>query len=217
MTVGRRQRRLVDELRQRGIRDERVLDAMARVRRDHFVDEALGGPAYAADASLPIGGRQTVSQPLIVARMCELLEPDGTGAALEVGTGSGYHAAVLSHLYERVYTVERQLELSTRARSRIRALAIENVHFKVFDGSYGWGEFAPYRGIVVTAAGPEVPTPLIDQLVDQGKLVLPLCVDPDQRERQQLIRVIKQGDKFSKEDHGSCRFVPLVGKFGWSA
>ena len=144
--------------------------------------------------------------------MCELAYGNGRGRVLEIGTGSGYHAAVLSHLFERVYTVERLAGLSRTARTRLRNLGIETVHFKIFDGSYGWSEFAPYEAAVVTAAAPEIPTPLLSQLADGGRLVLPLAESG--RDYQTLVRLVKRGDDVVREDHGSCRFVPLVGRFG---
>ena len=212
-----RRKRLVAELAERGIRDRRVLDGIGDIPRSVFVDEALDGTAY-TDASLPIGGKQTISQPGIVARMNELLEPDGTGRVLEIGTGSGYHAAVLSRLFEQVYSVERILAFSRKAKDRIRELGIENVHFKVFDGSYGWREFAPYRAIVVTAAVPDVPSPLVEQLELGGRLVLPVIrggggggSDGDQ---QVLVRVVRTAEAFEPEEHGRCKFVPLIGKYG---
>ena len=158
-----RRARLVRDLEARGIKDRRVLDAMAAIPREPFVEEALRSKAY-GDAPLPIGEKQTISQPWIVARMCELAAPDGTGRVLEIGSGSGYHAAVLGRLFEQVYSVERLEVLSRRARATVRALGIENVHFKIFDGTYGWSEFAPYRAVVVTAAAIEVPAPLVEQL-----------------------------------------------------
>ena len=211
---------MVRELEGRGIVDRRVLDAIGEIPRERFVEDALGAKAY-GDSALPIGEQQTISQPWIVARMCELLRPDGRGRVLEIGTGSGYHAAVLSKLFEQVYTVERLPILSRRARETARAVGVENVHFKIFDGTYGWSEFAPYRAIVVTAAAPEVPQPLLDQLDDGGRLVLPLASqrppDGGEGEGQSLVRVTRRGDRFEREDHGPCRFVPLLGKFGWSA
>jgi protein-L-isoaspartate(D-aspartate) O-methyltransferase len=206
------------DLEARGIRDRRVLDAMAAVPREPFVEEALRSKAY-GDAPLPIGEKQTISQPWIVARMCELLAPNGTGRVLEIGSGSGYHAAVLGRLFEQVYSVERLEVLSRRARASVRALGIENVHFKIFDGTYGWSEFAPYRAIVVTAAAPEVPAPLLEQLEEGGRLVLPIATSPEEAdlEDQKLVRVVKSTSGVRREDHGPCRFVPLVGKFGWES
>jgi len=205
--------RMVRTLRERGITDPRVLAALREVPRERFVDEALAAKAY-ADASLPIGEQQTISQPWIVASMTELVAPDGAGRVLEIGTGSGYQAAVLSKVFDQVYTVERLPSLSTRARQTMRALRIENVHFKIFDGSYGWSQFAPYRAILVTAAAPDVPKPLLDQLADGGHLVLPIGESQDAAE-QMLVRVTRRGTEFVRERAGACRFVPLVGKFGF--
>jgi protein-L-isoaspartate(D-aspartate) O-methyltransferase len=210
---------MVRDLTARGIVNRRVLDALAEIPRDAFVEEALRAKAY-GDAALPIGEGQTISQPFIVARMCELTEPDGTGRVLEIGSGSGYHAAVLSRLFEQVYSVERIAAFSKRALGTVRELRIENIHFKIFDGSYGWSEFAPYRAIVVTAAAPEVPAPLLEQLEEGGRLVLPLgttgAAAGDSAD-QTLVRVVKEASGIRREDHGSCRFVPLLGKFGWTA
>jgi protein-L-isoaspartate(D-aspartate) O-methyltransferase len=207
---------MADDLRRRGIRHARVLETIEAMPRERFVDEALRDQAY-ADCSLPIGEKQTISQPWTVARMSEALEPDGSGRVLEIGTGSGYHAAVLSRLFEQVYSVERIPSLSRRALVVVRELGIENVHFKIFDGTYGWGEFAPYRGIVVTAAAPDVPPPLLEQLEEGGRLVLPLLLEgesagsPDQA----LTRIVRRGDGFERLTLESCRFVPLVGRYGF--
>jgi protein-L-isoaspartate(D-aspartate) O-methyltransferase len=209
---------MVRELEARGIHDRRVLDALAAIPREPFVEEALRAKAY-GDTPLPIGDKQTISQPWIVARMCELLAPDGTGRVLEIGSGSGYHAAVLSRLYEQVFSVERLAPLSKRARETVRALDIENVHFKIFDGSYGWGEFAPYRAIVVTASAPDVPAPLLEQLEPGGRLVIPIgsgAPGEEDAEDQTLVRVVNVPEGPVRESHGPCRFVPLVGKFGWT-
>jgi len=209
---------MIRGLESRGITDRRVLAAMAEVPRELFVEEALRGKAY-HDAALPIGERQTISQPWIVARMTELLAPSRGGRVLEIGSGSGYQASILSKLFEQVYSVERIPLLSRRAREAVRALRIENVHFKIFDGSYGWSEFAPYRGIIVTAAAPEVPTPLLEQLEPGGNLVLPLSGNQSAGSRpgeQILVRVLRLEKEYLREEHGPCRFVPLVGKFGWS-
>ena len=205
-----RRERMVRQLAEQGIVASGVLGAMNDIPREAFVDEALRGKAY-SDVSLPIGETQTISQPWIVARMCELLEPDGRGKVLEIGSGSGYHAAVLSQLFELVYSVERRPELSRRARERVRDLSLQNIHFKIFDGSYGWSEFAPYQGVVVTAAVPEIPEPLVEQLDVGGKLVLPLTVPAG---GQILTRVVKRAHDVVQEQYGPCRFVPLVGRFG---
>jgi len=205
--------RLVAQLEARGIRDSRVLAAMRSIPRERFVDEALRAKAY-ADSALPIGENQTISQPWIVARMTELAEPDGSGRVLEIGTGSGDQAAVLASLFEQVYTVERINVLSVRARKCVRELQLENVHFKIFDGTYGWSEFAPYKAILVTASSPEVPRPLVDQLDEGGRLIIPIGPPQDDRE-QTLVRLVKRAGQLIREGHGACRFVPLVGKFGW--
>jgi len=209
---------MVRDLTARGIVNKRVLDALAEIPREAFVEEALRAKAY-GDAALPIGEGQTISQPFIVAKMCELTEPDGTGRVLEIGSGSGYHAAVLSRLFEQVYSVERIAAFSKRALSTVRDLRIENVHFKIFDGSYGWSEFAPYRAIVVTASAPEVPAPLLEQLEEGGRLVLPIGTNgasAGDTADQTLLRVVKEGSGMRREEHGHCRFVPLLGKFGWT-
>ena len=211
--------RMVRELESRGIADRRVLEAMARTPREPFVEEALRSKAY-GDTPLPIGEGQTISQPWIVARMCELAEPDGTGRVLEIGSGSGYHAAVLSRLFEQVYSVERLPTFSKRAREAVRSLGVENVHFKIFDGSYGWSEFAPYRAVVVTASAPDVPAPLIDQLDDGGRLVIPIsAAGPADVESsdQTLVRFVKAKPGILRNEYGPCRFVPLVGKYGWTS
>ncbi len=209
----RGQRQIVDDLGRRGIRDPRVLDAMLAIRRRAFVPEALSDAARGGEA-LPIGERQTISQTWTVARMCELVEPDGRGRVLEIGTGSGYHAAVLSRLFEIVYSVERIPALAERARLSLRALGVENVHIQIFDGTYGWSEFAPYRAIVVTAAAPAIPEPLVQQLEEGGHLVLPLAV-PDDARSQILTRLTRRGEQLVQTSYERCRFVRLVGRFGW--
>ena len=207
--------RLIED---RGISHAGVLRAMSDVPRERFVEEALTNRAY-SDSALPIGEKQTISQPFIVAKMTELTRPDGQGKVLEIGTGSGYQAAILSSLFEQVYTVERIPELSRRARKTIRDLGIENVHFKIFDGTYGWGEFAPYRAIVVTAGAPDIPATLVEQLEDGGRLVIPITTDHrgsrDEDEDQTLTVLTRRRGRNVRESHGLCRFVPLVGKYGW--
>lgn len=213
MTGGRSERaRLVRLLRERGIVVPSVLDAIGSIPREEFIEEALRVRAY-ADTSLPIGSDQTISQPWIVARMTELLEPDGKSRVLEIGTGSGYHAAVLAKCFGLVYTVERIPELSRQALKQLRAVGVENVHTKIFDGSYGWSEFAPYHGIVVTAAAPDVPQPLLEQLADGGHLVAPIG---ELQRAQTLVRVTRRGERFERSEHGLCRFVPLRGRYGWT-
>ena len=207
--------RLVAQLKSRGIRDARVLAAMRAVPRERFVDEGLRGKAY-ADSALPIGENQTISQPLIVALMCELALGEQTTRVLEIGTGSGYHAAVLAQLFDQVYTVERIRSLSERARRAIRELGLENVHFKTFDGTYGWSEFAPFQAILVTAGAPELPRPLFDQLEEGGRLLIPVGSCGEDAD-QTLLRYLKRDGQPVRETHGACRFVPLLGRFGWKA
>ncbi len=197
----------------RGVDDPRVLAAMKEIPRHRFVEEALADKAY-GDHALPIGQGQTISQPIIVARMAQILELEPGDAVLEIGTGSGYQSAVLSRLVHRVYTIERIAELSRQARATIRSLGIENVHFKVFDGTYGWSEFGPYDAILVTAATPQVPEPLREQLREGGRLVVPVG-EPD-RQAQRLLRR-KSASHFVEEDHGPVAFVPLLGRYGFEA
>jgi len=209
-----RRERMVLELAARGIADAAVLEALRQIPRERFVDQALERAAY-EDSALPIGEQQTLSQPWIVARMSELAAPAPGGRALEIGTGSGYQAAVLSRLFAQVYTVERIAALSRAAREVLRDLGIENVHFKIFDGSYGWSEFAPYQAIVVTAVSPGVPAPLFEQLDEGGRLVIPVADPAGAAQAQTLLRVVKRQGQAVREEHGSCRFVPLLGRFGW--
>ena len=194
----------------RGVKDERVLQAMREVPRHRFVPQVVAAKAYGSGA-LPIGAKQTISQPYIVARMIELLELRGTEKVLEIGTGTGYQAAVLSKLCARVFTIERINELALRASELFRALKIHNVSVKVFDGTYGWSDQAPFDRIIIAAAGPEVPEPLVQQLARTGRLVMPIGPAGNQR----LARVIRVGTGIKIEDCGTAEFVPLVGKFGW--
>ena len=194
----------------RGVRDPRVLAAMREVPRHLFVPDAMAAKAYGPSA-LPIGKRQTISQPYIVGRMIELLDLDGSEKVLEIGTGTGYQAAVLSRVAARVFSIERINELAIQAVDTMRALKINNVSIKVFDGSYGWSDQAPFDRIIIAAAAPEIPEPLLGQLSRTGKMVLPLGPEGNQR----LARAYRVGTTLQIEDMGQAEFVPLVGRFGW--
>jgi protein-L-isoaspartate(D-aspartate) O-methyltransferase len=199
-----------EHVARRGIKDERVLQAMREVPRHLFVPTLVAAQAYGAGA-LPIGAKQTISQPYIVARMIELLELTGKEKVLEIGTGTGYQAVVLSRLCAKVFSIERVNELALRAAELIRTLKIYNATVKVFDGTYGWSDQAPFDRIIVAAAAPEVPEPLLQQLSRAGKLVIPIGPEGNQR----LARVMRVGTRLQVEDCGTAEFVPLVGKFGW--
>jgi protein-L-isoaspartate(D-aspartate) O-methyltransferase len=194
------------------IRDPRVLDALNAVPRHLFVPEALQGRAY-GDHALPINANQTISQPFIVARMTELLELDERSRVLEIGAGSGYQTAVLAQLAAQVYAIERIAELARQAQARIRKLGIYNATVKCFDGTLGWSAHAPYDAILVAAGGPEVPEPLEAQLKLGGRLVMPVGTT---RESQTLVRIVRTETGLTREDHGACAFVPLIGHYGWS-
>jgi protein-L-isoaspartate(D-aspartate) O-methyltransferase len=194
----------------RGITDPRILQAMRDVPRHRFVPQLVAEKAYGPGA-LPIGAKQTISQPWIVARMIELLELRGTEKVLEVGTGTGYQAAVLSKLCARVFTIERVNELALRASATFRELRIHNASVKVFDGTYGWSDQAPFDRIIVAAAAPEVPEPLVQQLARTGRMVIPIGPPGNQR----LARILRAGTGIKIEDCGTAEFVPLVGRFGW--
>ena len=206
-----RERMVRDQLMPRGIRDRRVLDAMGKVPRDRFVEEALVGEAY-NDHPLPIGHGQTISQPYIVALMTEALELEGDEKVLEIGTGSGYQTAILAELAYRVYTVERIRALMVEARRTLADLNYDNVLFKAFDGTLGWEEYAPYQGVIVTAGAPKVPGPLLDQLAEGGRLVIPT----GNRTSQELIKITKRGQRYVEKNLGGCRFVNLIGVHGWN-
>lgn len=206
MTSQRARDRLVERLRgEGGIRDERVLTAIRTVPRHLFIDEALASRAY-EDTALPIGCGQTISQPWVVARMSEALIEHGLpGKVLEIGTGSGYQAAVLAALGIEVYSVERIEELLRVARRRFRHLGL-NVRTRHDDGRIGWPEYAPFDGIIVTAAGPALDQALLEQLADGGTLVAPVGGPAGQR----LLRLRRQGDAFAREDLAGVVFVPLL-------
>lgn len=207
-----RRRMVNDGLIAKGIRDKRVLEVMGQVPRHVFVDEALWPEAY-GDHALPIGFGQTISQPYIVARMCELLKLSGSERVLEVGLGSGYHAAVLSKLARSVFAVERIAELAERARKRLESLGIKNVIVKIGDGSVGWKAFAPFDRIVVSAAAVEIPSPLPEQLADSGRMVLPVGVQAEQC----IMLLERRGDTVLRKEIERVRFVPLISWSGRSA
>ena len=200
-----------DQLAGRGIRDERLLDVMRQVPRHAFVPKAYRHLSY-VDGPLPIGEGQTISQPYIVALMTELLELKGDEVVLEIGTGSGYQAAVLGGMAARVYSIERHAGLARQAQTALESVAIENVIVIVGDGSHGLAKFAPYQGIIVTAAAPRVPQPLFDQLAGGGRLVVPVGGVMGQH----LQVWTRQGARFERRDVVPVAFVPLRGEFGWS-
>ena len=198
------------QLRRRGITDERVLAAMTRVPRELFVPESLVARAY-DDAALPIGHRQTISQPFVVAKICSLLALEGRERVLDVGTGSGYQAAVLAELAAEVVTIERIAALADDARARLGAAGYENVDVHIGDGSLGVPERAPFDGIAVAAAAPTVPPALYAQLADGGRLVLPR----GSRWGQELVLVERGPDRPIERTSIPCRFVPLLGDEGF--
>ncbi|OLC89697.1 MAG: protein-L-isoaspartate O-methyltransferase [Acidobacteria bacterium] len=198
------------QLRRRGISDAAVLAAMLAVPRHQFVPEELRSRAY-EDAPLPIGGGQTISQPYIVAAMTSVLRLQPGDRVLEIGTGCGFQAAVLSHLAREVFTIELRPELASAASEKLARLGYHNVHVHCGDGTLGLPEFAPFDGILVAAAAPEVPEPLLTQLAETGRLIIPVG-DAD---NQELQLVEKHAGVFSTKMLEGCRFVPLVGHHGW--
>jgi protein-L-isoaspartate(D-aspartate) O-methyltransferase len=206
-----RERMVREQVAGKGITDRGVIDAMLRIPRHLFVPEALGGQAY-GDTALPIGEKQTITQPFMVAFMSAALHLKGKERVLEIGTGSGYQAAVLSCLAGRVYSVERIRSLLERARKTLDQIHCRNVLTRLFDGSYGWKEEAPFDAILVTAGSPSVPRVLLEQLKIGGILVIP--VGP--REEQRLLRLRRGLDGTSQETLIDCHFVDLIGKHGWS-
>jgi protein-L-isoaspartate(D-aspartate) O-methyltransferase len=205
-----RERMVYNQIEARGVRDARVLETMRAVPRHQFVPPYQAEAAY-RDTPLAIGQGQTISQPYIVALMTELLELKGDERVLEVGTGSGYQAAILSRLAAEVISVERFPSLAQEARERLARLGYENVRVEVGDGTLGWPQDAPYDAIIVTAASPEMPEPLPGQLADGGRLVAP--VGP--RWAQHLVRVRREGGRFKRETSIGVAFVPLIGTHGW--
>ena len=211
MSYGEARKRMVQEqLVSRGIKDPRVLAAMAKVPRHLFVVEELQGQAY-DDNPLPIGEDQTISQPYMVARMVEALGLNEKELVLEIGTGSGYAAAVLAELCGQVFSMEMVEDLAIRARAVLASLGYRNVSVQVGDGTLGWEEHAPYDAVVISAGAPCIPRPLIRQLKLDGSLVLPM----GEEERQILVRIRKERGGLREEYLGGCRFVKLMGAYGW--
>jgi len=201
-----------EQIASRGIKDDKLIAAMKKIPRHLFLEEALQNQAY-SDHPLPIGEKQTISQPYMVALMTEALLLTGKEKVLEIGTGSGYQTAILAELSEKVFSVERIRSLAIRARKLLYELSYFNVEIKIFDGTFGWIEESPFDAIMVTAGSPDIPQPLIDQLSIGGRLVIPV----GDALVQDLFRVTKTGEGVKKEDLGGCRFVKLIGKYGWEA
>jgi len=209
--TSKRQRMIETQLLPRGIKDPRVIAAMRKVPRHLFLDEALWPEAY-EDHPVPIGEKQTISQPFIVAIMTEALKLSGTEKILEIGTGSGYQAAVLAELAEQVYSMERLPSIAKRARRILDELKYANIVITIGDGTLGWKEHSPYDGIIITAASPYPPKTLLEQLKVGGRLIIPI----GDEFTQDLTLYIRDSDKdYSKESYGGCRFVKLIGEQGW--
>ncbi len=214
MNVENARRRMVEsQIVARGIKDVRLIDAMLKVPRHIFVEEAMSAQAY-SDTALPIGEKQTISQPYMVALMTEMLSLSGTERVLEIGTGSGYQTAILAHLADRVYSMERIRPLALKARKALDSLGLLNINMRMEDGSGGWPAEAPFDAIIVSAGAPDIPQLLVDQLGIGGRLVIPVGNEYE----QVLTRVRKNADSSTtREDFISCRFVRLIGQYGWSA
>jgi protein-L-isoaspartate(D-aspartate) O-methyltransferase len=205
-----RERMVQTQLVARGISDPKVLYAMQKVPRHLFVEEALQNQAY-GDFPLPIGEQQTISQPYIVAYMTEALQLTGVEKVLEIGTGCGYQAAILAELAPEVYSIERNYSLVSRARRILESLRYFNVKIKAGDGTLGWPEEAPFDAIIVTAAAPGIPKPLLDQLAMGGRIIIPV----GDRNTQTLDLVHKTPEGLQHDYRGGCRFVKLIGNYGW--
>jgi len=205
-----RERMVSEQLVKRGIKDPRVLAAMRKIPRHLFVDEALAARAY-GDYPLPIGEKQTISQPYMVALMTEALAPGPKDRILEIGTGSGYQTAVLAELCSKVFSIERIKSIAEKAEKTLESLGYSNFLIRVGDGSGGWKEEAPFEGILVTAGAPDVPRVLEQQLTERGRLVIPVGDEFS----QSLIKIVREGDEFSQSNLAGCVFVRLIGNYGW--
>jgi protein-L-isoaspartate(D-aspartate) O-methyltransferase len=204
-------RALIGTMQERGIRDLNVLRAFDLIHRHEFVPDSMRHQAY-QDAPVPIGFAQTASQPSLQGLYMQVLDLQSTDKVLEVGTGCGFQTAVLAQLVDRVYSVERIRELATRAREQLDALRISNVAILVGDGTIGWSRYAPYDAILVAAGGPEVPRPLMEQLAEGGRMLIPV----GSRTMQRLMLVERNGDRYDQREVTECTFVPLLGRFGWA-
>jgi len=207
-----RKKMVQEQLIARGIKDKRVLDAMMKVPRHLFVEEGLWHQAY-GDFPLPIGEGQTISQPYIVALMTEALQITDDEKVLEIGTGSGYQAAILAELTTHVFSIERISAVAAKARKILDQLGYANVLIRVSDGTLGWQEEAPFAGVIVTAGAPGIPSTLVEQLEVMGRLVIPVGNEYSQT----LLKVIKQETGYKEKDLGGVRFVKLIGDHGWKA
>jgi len=203
--------RLIEELREKGVRDMSVLRALDLTPRHLFVPTGIRHRAY-EDTALPIGSSQTISQPSVHARYLETLALKGTERVLEIGTGSGYQTVLLAHLVAQVFSVERIKALLDNAREAIKLCEVSNVSLMLGDGTYGWKAYAPYDAILVGAASPDVPQPLLDQLAEGGRLLVPV----GSKEEQQLLLITRKGTIFNRETLTPVRFVPLLGDHGWN-
>jgi protein-L-isoaspartate(D-aspartate) O-methyltransferase len=208
-----KRQQMVETLIARGIGDKKVINAFRKVERHLFMDEALWPQAY-EDHPTPIGERQTISQPYIVALMTEILALTGTEKVLEIGTGSGYQTAILAELADRVYSIERIPVLAKRARKILDQLKYTNIIIRIGDGTQGWRDESPFDAIIVTAAAPDAPDPLLQQLGVGGRLIIPIGGE----DIQDLMLYVKEGeDRYREENYGGCRFVKLIGEHGWKA
>ena len=208
--AGQRRKMIEEQISGRGIKDLSVIEVLSRVPRHLFVNSSLQHRAY-GDCPLPIGENQTISQPYIVALMTEVLQLKEGERVLEIGTGSGYQTAILAELASQVFSIERIKPLATNTKLLLGRLGYENVVFKIFDGTYGWRDQSPFDAILISASTPDIPTALIEQLADKGRLVAPV----GKRESQNLIVLKKNGSRIVRREIGGCKFVPLIGKFAW--
>lgn len=203
-------RALIERMRERGINDMQILQLFDAIHRHDYIPQSVEHRAY-EDTPLPIGFGQTASQPSLQALYMQILQIQPRDKVLEIGTGCGFQTAILAHLADRVYSVERIRELGTRARDALDRARISNVAILIGDGTVGWSRYAPYDAILVAAAAPEIPAPLMEQMADGGRMLVPVGT----REVQRLVLVRRRGDIFDHEEVLDCTFVPLLGRFGW--